>query len=175
MEQVSIPNLFVHVDPQQTCIECKRGNNVAVDSCRAMNHFLSVFSTLQSDLLFTFGQELVIALFVCRVFTMAAVNFLWTALVGNTKTISKLHECNHGSLCVFAAFAAVCDGKICRIQCLLLQCLSCAHSSGLSFTKFILALIDAENIPLSKNISIVCVLFTAPPPHFYPKIQIVGW
>ncbi len=32
-------------------------------------------------------------------------------LVGNTKTISKLRECNHGSLYVFGAFAAIRDDK----------------------------------------------------------------
>ncbi len=66
-QQPSWPQqMFVCLDLQQT-IECECDNDVAVDSCRAMNFFLSVFSTLQSDLLFMFGWKSVIALFVCRV------------------------------------------------------------------------------------------------------------
>ncbi len=38
--------------------------------------------------------------------------------------------------------------------------------------KFLLALSDVENIPLSENIVIVCVLFTQIP-HLHPKIQTV--
>ncbi len=46
--------------------------------------------------------------FVCFLdITMRFAIHVWTEIVGNTKTISKLHECNHGSLLIFATFAVV--------------------------------------------------------------------
>ncbi len=54
--------IFVHLDPQQTCIERECGSRFVSRN----EPFFVVFSTLQSDLLVTL-QELVIALFVCWV------------------------------------------------------------------------------------------------------------
>ncbi len=45
---------------------------------------------------------------ICRGFKICLIFFFLNSGKHKNKIV---HECNHGSLCIFAAFAAVCDGK----------------------------------------------------------------
>ncbi len=78
-------------------------SNTAVNSCRSMNHFLTGFWTITKRFAIRVWTEIHHGFKICVKFSLKNS--------GKNKNKKLRSKRNHGLLCIFAAFAAVCDDK----------------------------------------------------------------